>query len=186
MTGKSFFAANTVDDILHLLYCTLVVNNDDLFMTYKTFLQFIEDKKILNWLEREYKKVSDYNAQIKVDTEEKTEESEEKEPPRMTEIASTLIMTYHIDAHYVMYEMELWEIPMYFEMGAEIAKKDLIEKRFWTYIQILPQIDGKKIKSPRQLIPFEWEEKEIKANAEKQMKNNMTAIKANIGRTLDI
>ena len=44
--------------------------------------------------------------------------------------------------------------------------------RLWTYISILPYIDGKKISSPRELYPFPWEMEELKRKARKEIEEN--------------
>lgn len=189
MTGKSFLAISDLDDILHLMYASLVVNNESLFMTYSVFTKLVQDPKVAKWIETEYKKIQDYNSQIgfyeeKKETEEKKEENSEIR--KISEIAANLIVQTGMDAHYVMYEMELWELAMYVKSYDEKIKNEMVDKRFWTYLQILPQVDGKKIKSPSHLVPFAWEAEERKKKIEQDIKNNMVAIKANIGRVLDI
>ena len=61
-----------------------------------------------------------------------------------------------------MYEMELWEIQPYLNAADIQRKAELVEKRFWTYLTIAPHIDGKKIRKPEDLVPFEWEKKSNK------------------------
>ena len=190
MTGKSFLAINTVDDVLHLMYASLVVNNGELFMTYNVFLKLMQDPKVAKWVEEEYKKIQEYNLQIgfygEKDDEKKDEKKEKQEPPKISDIAANLIVQTGMDAHYVMYEMELWEMAMYVKSYDEKVKNEMVDKRFWTYLTIVPQIDNKKIKGPSQLVPFAWEEEERKKKVEQDIKNNMVAIKANIGRVLNI
>lgn len=151
------------EDVLALVYCSLVVNNPSLLMTYKVFKTLITDKKVSNWISREYEKVSDFNAQLKAQEPPKVEkekkEDEEPEELNMTDIASALIVRHGVDAHYVMYEMELWEIQPYFNAADIQRKNELITQRFWTYLTIAPNINTKKVKSPEELVPFDWEEK---------------------------
>ena len=61
MTGKSFLAISDLDDILHLMYASLVVNNDSLFMTYSVFTKLVQDIKVAKWIESEYQKIQEYN-----------------------------------------------------------------------------------------------------------------------------
>ena len=164
--GKNFLKMNEVDDVLELMYCCVVVNNPTLMMTYDTFKVFVQDSKVAKWLEKEYRKISEFNAQIKKKEPEVDaggEKEEEAQELTMTDIASTLIVKYGIDPHYVMFEMELWEIQAYLTAADVQRKAELVERRFWTYLTIAPHIDGKKIKKPEDLVPFEWEKGENKS-----------------------
>lgn len=162
---KNFLKMNEVDDVLELMYCCVVVCNPSLMMTYDTFKVFVQDAKVAKWLEKEYRKISEFNAQIKKKEPEVDaggEKEEEAQELTMTDIASTLIVKYGIDPHYVMFEMELWEIQAYLTAADVQRKAELVERRFWTYLTIAPHIDGKKIKKPEDLVPFEWEKGENK------------------------
>ena len=174
ITGKSFLKLSTEEDVLALVYCSLVVNNPSLLMTYKVFKTLITDKKVSRWIAKEYERISEFNAQIKVQEPPKVEKEKkaegEPEELNMTDIASALIVRHGVDAHYVMYEMELWEIQPYFNAADIQRKNDLITQRFWTYLTIAPNINTKKVKSPEELVPFDWEEKKedrIKKQLEK-------------------
>lgn len=163
ITGKNFLKINSEEDVIVLVYCCLVANNPSLLMTYKVFQTLMTDKKVSKWLTREYEKISEFNAQIKTqpvtEPEKPKKDDEEKVELNMTDIASALIVRHGVDAHYVMYEMELWEIQPYFNAADIQRKNDLITQRFWTYLTIAPNINTKKVKSPEELVPFEWEEK---------------------------
>ena len=163
ITGKNFLKINSEEDVIVLVYCCLVTNNPSLLMTYKVFQTLMADKKVSKWLTREYEKISEFNAQIKTqpvtEPEKPKKDDEEKVELNMTDIASALIVRHGVDAHYVMYEMELWEIQPYFNAADIQRKNDLITQRFWTYLTIAPNINTKKVKSPEELVPFEWEEK---------------------------
>jgi hypothetical protein len=58
-----------------------------------------------------------------------------------------------------MYEMDLWEMYPYLNAADIQRKADLVTQRFWTYLTIAPNINTKKVKSPEELVPFDWEEK---------------------------
>ena len=87
-----------------------------------------------------------------------------------------------IDAHFV-YDMRTTDIADFLK-GIEEKKREQMEQdRFWTYLKILPHVDGKKLKSPEDLITFPWEAKHkqklrddeferAKANFEKFIKSN--------------
>lgn len=167
MFGKNFLKMTDDEDMLELMYCCVVVNNPTLMMTYKVFKEFIKDPKVAKWLEKEYRKISEFNSQIigvveVKGVEEKGEENEEADELTMTDVAAALIVRYGMDPHYVMFEMSMWEIQPYLN-AAEIQRKaDLVTQRFWTYLTIAPHIDAKKIKRPEDLVPFDWEKHENK------------------------
>lgn len=180
-TGKNFLKLGPEDDVLALVYCCLVVNNPSLLMTYKVFQTLVADKKVWKWLTKEYDKISEFNAQIKVREIEKKEfekkkDDEEPEEVTMTDVASALIVRYGVDPHYVMYEMELWEIQPYLNAADIQRKNDLITQRFWTYLTIAPNINTKKVKSPEELVPFEWEEKKEDRIRKKLEKDTPAAV----------
>lgn len=62
-----------------------------------------------------------------------------------------------IDAHFVLEELELSELYPLIKSLDSVKKEKMEQKRFWTFFQILPQIDSKKIKSPKDLLLFPWE-----------------------------
>ena len=165
ITGNNFLKMSTVDDMLELVYCCLVTNNPSLLMTYKVFQTLVKDKKVSNWINKEYGRLSEFSAQIKssIKTDEKVEEGDEEaedaEEVTMTDVAAALIVRHGVDAHYVMYDMDLWEIEPFMNAADVQRKSDLITQRFWTYLTIAPNIDTKKVKSPEDLVPFEWEKR---------------------------
>lgn len=169
ITGNNFLKMSTVDDMLELVYCCLVTNNPSLLMTYKVFQTLVKDKKVSNWINKEYGRLSEFSAQIKssIKTDEKVEEGDEEaedvEEVTMTDVAAALIVRHGVDAHYVMYDMDLWEIEPFMNAADVQRKSDLITQRFWTYLTIAPNIDTKKVKSPEDLVPFEWEKRDEEA-----------------------
>ena len=108
----------------------------------------------------------------------------EKITNTITDYATSLIIDYGVDAHYVMYEMKLWEIPLFFEAVSTKMMRDMEQKRFWTYLNIMPHIDTKKCKSPEALLPFKWEKGKRQERAEQNLKNNLYAVKHTIGKSI--
>lgn len=142
----------------------LVVNTGNR-ITYDSFKLLIENEKLLNRLFLKYSSTMKYLNQFNANTAN-TESTE----LTITQLATSLIVKYGVDAHYVMCEMEMWEIEGYFEMAEDKKKEMLTEQRLWTYLDILPHIDGKKISSPQQMLPFVWEEDDIKNKANTDLK----------------
>lgn len=88
------------------------------------------------------------------------------------ELVSTLIVS-GFDAHYILNEMELCDLPMYIR-SYEAKKKEIMENsRLWTFLSMLPHIDAKKMKNgAKDLVRFPWEEDEEKQEAERNINDN--------------
>lgn len=183
MSGRSFFNIME-EDIVMLLYCAFCITNN-VEIKYETFLVMLEGEETSRWVAEKYQAVLGYIGQFgKVQgSSATTEESGETKEMKMTDIATSLIVDYHLDAHYVMYEMKLWEIePLY--AACEVAiKRRYEEKRLWTYLDMLPHIDSNKVKGPADLIPFPWEDKDKKK--EKDLEQNTAAAVAFLGGNRD-
>lgn len=180
MTGRNFLKLGADDNVLMLVYCCLVVNNPSLMMTYPVFETLMEDKKVSKWVTNEYRRACEFNAQIKHQEtpkiEEKKKEDIETDEITLTDVASSLIIRHGMDARYVMYDMELWEIQPYFNAADIQRKNELITQRFWTYLTIAPQINTKKIKAPEDMITFEWEENKEEKIKKKLEKDTPAAV----------
>ena len=69
--------------------------------------------------------------------------------------------------------MELWEIEPYLNAAEIKRKNELVTQRFWTYLTIAPNINTKKVRSPEELVPFDWEKK--KEDVKKTLDDNTAA-----------
>lgn len=183
LSGKSFFNF-AEEDMAMLLYCSFYITNN-VEIRYETFVNMLEVEDITYWAVEKYKNILEVIQQFKAvegnsgDTEDK-KDGDLKELS-MTDMATSLIVDYGIDAHYVMSEMRLWEIePMYRACDA-MVKRRYEEQRLWTYIDIMPHIDGKKIKGPSDIIPFPWE-KSRKEKAQSELEKNSAAAFAFLSR----
>lgn len=180
MSGKSFYCMSE-EDILLMVYCSLVINNNQK-ITYPRFQQIIKNEKIARTLMRKCQEELDFISQFEKafkvaevkDDIEKTDES----VCNLTSIVHALVLSNSIDINYVMNDMSLWEIPVLAKSIEEKTKADMIEKRFWTYLNICPHIDGKKVKGPQDLLPFPWEKESKKEESMKFIDNNQDAIMA--------
>lgn len=175
LTGRNFFKLSTIDDGAELLYACLVVNNEDLLMTYDTFKTFASDKKVAKWLMKAYSRILEFNQQLEKASDKEDDKDDEKDAEEitMTDMAAALIVRHGVDAHYVMYEMDLWEMYPYLNAADIQRKADLVTQRFWTYLTLSPNINTKKIKSPEELVPFDWEKGNNKA--QKDLEENAAA-----------
>ena len=179
LTGKPFLKIETPDDVQHLFYCSLVLNNEDFeTMEYDVFQYLMLDEEVVKWMGDEYTKIGRYLTQFKTnigDFDEVDDETSGKSDNKvfyMLEAVAGLIVKMGIDPNYVMYKMEEWEIAYYYRMMNEMDRNRLTEDRLWTYLQILPHV-GKKLGSPDKMLPFPWENREKKIK--KELENNTKA-----------
>lgn len=182
LSGRSFFDF-AEEDIAMLLYCTFYVSND-IEIKYSIFQGILENPQFATWAASKYNDILEVMKQFKKEGND-DEGGSGTTKMSMTDLATSLIIDYHVDAHYVMYEMNIWEVEPLYEACDTMVKKRYEEERLWTYIQVLPQIDGKKIKGPDQLIPFPWEKEVKKKRTEENLKNNTYAVKNLIGRNIN-
>lgn len=87
-------------------------------------------------------------------------------PEMISGIVSVLIIS-GLDAHYVLNEMEICDLPLYIEAYEKKRKEEMESARMWTYLTILPHIDARKMENgAKDLITFPWEEAEKQAEKE--------------------
>ena len=184
ITGKSFFSFSE-EDVMYLLYACFLINNPETKISYSVFMGIMQNEQIAKWASSQFQ---DALSLIHQFTKSIDKHKEEKlsigQTSTMTDFATSLIIDYGMDAKYVMYEMDIWEIEEYFEAANTHIKREMEMERFWTYFKVLPHIDSRKCKSPEALIPFEWEKEERKKKAEQELKNNEYAIKNMIGKSI--
>lgn len=183
IAGKSF-TDFSLEDITQFIYACFIINNPEVNITYSTFLLLIENRSIAEWLMIKNQEALQMIQQFNEATDEGDEVQGEKITNTITDYATSLIIDYGLDAHYVMYEMKLWEIPLFFEAVSTKMMRDMEQKRFWTYLNIMPHIDTKKCKSPEALLPFKWEKGKRQERAEQNLKNNLYAVKHTIGKSI--
>lgn len=184
ITGKSFFGFGE-EDVLYLLYACFLINNPETKISFNVFMGIMQNEQIAKWASTQFQDalgvVEQFNKSI---DEQKEEKFSMDQTSTMTDFATSLIIDYGMDAKYVMYDMDIWEIEKYFEAVNTHIKREMELERFWTYIKVLPHIDSKKCKSPEALVPFDWEKDAKKKRNEENLKNNEYAIKHTIGRSI--
>lgn len=177
MSGKSFYEVGG-EDIMLLIYCALVVNND-LSITKNHFDIIMKNEKIARELMAKCQSELDFIQQfIKTDDKVKQEIGEVEKDNKVSNVVNMILLQNNLDMNYVMYEMRLWELAPLIKSIEEKTKADMVEKRFWAYLNICPHIDSKKIKGPEDILPFPWEKDNKKEAALKFMDDNNEAIKA--------
>ena len=177
MSGKSFYEVDG-EDVMLLIYCALVVNND-LSITKNHFDIIMKNEKIARELMAKCQSELDFTQQfIKTDNIVKQETEEVEKDNKVSNVVNMILLQNNLDINYVMYEMRLWELTPLIKAIEEKTKADMVEKRFWAYLNICPHIDSKKIKGPEDILPFPWEKDNKKEAALKFMDDNNEAIKA--------
>lgn len=177
MSEKSFYEVGG-EDIMLLIYCALVVNND-LSITKNHFDIIMKNEKIARELMAKCQSELDFIQQfIKTDNKVKQETEEVEKDNKVSNVVNMILLQNNLDMNYVMYEMRLWELAPLIKSIEEKTKADMVEKRFWAYLNICPHIDSKKIKGPEDILPFPWEKDNKKEAALKFMDDNNEAIKA--------
>ena len=177
MSGKSFYEVDG-EDVMLLIYCALVVNND-LSITKSHFDIIMKNEKIARELMAKCQSELDFIQQfIKTDNKVKQETEEVEKDNKVSNVVNMILLQNNLDINYVMYEMRLWELAPLIKSIEEKTKADMVEKRFWAYLNICPHIDSKKIKGPEDILPFPWEKDNKKEAAMKFIETNNDAIKA--------
>lgn len=184
ISGKSFFGFGE-EDIMYLLYATFFINNPDTNITFSVFTNILGNEQISKWMVNKYQDVLATIYQFNQSQEGNKEEKFSMDNSHtMTDFATSLIIDYGMDAKYVMYDMDIWEIQEYYEAINTHIRKEMELERFWTYIKVLPHIDSKKCKSPEALVPFDWERDTKKKKQQQDLENNRFAIMNTIGKNI--
>lgn len=153
------------ETILTLMYAMVSENNDEV-MTFDQFKSILNMGKIGIKVQRAVSDEMAYIDQFKEEVSDKEEKA-----PYMGDLAALLI-TFGFDAHFVLYEMKLFEIGDYIKAIDEHKKEQMERDRLWTFYTILPHIDQKKIKSPQDLMPFPWEREQLEKDALEQLEKD--------------
>lgn len=152
-----------VEELTKLLYCTVLSNNPVLF-TFEEFQAIAKNEKQLSVMIKEIEKANLVLEQFSRGTTAQNVENS-GESPYIKELVGMLVMS-GLDAHYVMNEMEISDIPIFVEAYEKKKREEMEASRLWTFLSIIPHIDTKKVKSPKDLMMFPWEEEEAQKAAE--------------------
>lgn len=168
LTNQSFSSFKPdIDNVLPLIYCMLVANND-FTSTFEEAVEYLfSDEKFLSDLTRkleslikfqsQFSSTNFYQEEIEKFKEEKKKDKDNPEKPIfVSQLVPILVSDCGLDINYVMNEMTYSEIDLYIHYKDEKYKAEMEDKRFWTYLSIAPSIDSKKCKIT-DLIEFPWE-----------------------------
>lgn len=153
------------ETILTLMYAMVSENNDEV-MTFDQFKSILDMGKIGIKVQRAVSDEMAYIDQFKEEVSDKEEKA-----PYMGDLAALLI-TFGLDAHFVLYEMKLFEIGDYIKAIDEHKKEQMERDRMNTFYAILPHVDHKKIKKPQDIYPFPWEIEQLEKDALEQLEKD--------------
>lgn len=154
------------DELMKLLYCAALANNPVLF-TLEEFKAIAENEKQFATMIKEIEKanlVLDQFTQVA----NNNVDVGAVEPQYIKDLVGTLVMA-GLDAHYVMNEMEISDIPIFVEAYEKNKREEMEASRLWTFLNVAPHIDTKKIQSAKDLMMFPWEEEETRKLAEEAL-----------------
>lgn len=158
-----------VEELTKLLYCTVLANNPVLF-TYEEFQSIVENEKQFATMIKEIEKVNNVLEQFTQSGRSGSVEAVEG-AQYIKDLAGMLILS-GLDAHYVMDEMDISDIPVFIEAYEKKKREEMEASRLWTFMSVAPHIDTKKIRSVEDFFLFPWEIEGKKKKAEAEMNAN--------------
>ena len=168
LTGKPFseFKGNE-EDVVPLLYCMLVANND-FKRTYSETIQYLfTDEKFVEQINSRLQKIFLFESQFfnnqdinkEIPSQIDTPNKEDTNKVFIHQLVPILVMDCNLNIDYVLNEMHYSEIDSYIKYRDDKNKNRLEEKRLFTYLTIMPHINAKKL-TVNELLPFSWEKGE--------------------------
>ena len=168
LTGKPFstFTGNE-EDVIPLLYCMLVANNDFKRSYEETIKYLFTDEKFVEQINSRLQKIFIFESQFfnnqdinkEIPTEINTPNKEDTNKVFIHQLVPILVMDCNLNIDYVLNEMHYSEIDSYIKYRDDKNKNRLEEKRLFTYLTIMPHINAKKL-TVNELLPFSWEEEQ--------------------------
>lgn len=155
------------DEFMKLLYCSALANNPDR-MTYEQFDRVMSNEKVAASLIKTFEAECKIMAQFKGVEQEAADTLEvetDGKSGRLSSIVPLLVDGCGLSVEYVLYRMELNEIAAYVKYYEAKKREQMEASRLWTYLTVLPHVDGSKLKSATDLLPFPWEVEKVKTNA---------------------
>lgn len=175
MVGHSFLKMGE-EEMVKFIYCIFVTSNP-INLTFNGFMYLWEDTKFAQWISNKVEDLMGYIKQFSCGFKDKEESKVDAEPVPLTK-AIDYLAANGIDYQYMVNEMQMWELDELLDAVQDKKKEEIELQRMWTYINISPLIDSKKVKNPQALIMFPWEKEQKNKKAEEDLKAKQEAIKA--------
>lgn len=185
LTRKPFseFKGNE-EDVVPLLYCMLVANND-FKRTYEETIKYLfTDEKFVEEINSRLQKIFIFESQFfnkeeenkEIPTENNPQNKEDTNKVFIYQLVPILVMDCNLNIDYVLNEMHYSEIDSYIKYRDDKNKNRLEEKRLFTYLTIMPHINAKKL-TVSELLPFSWEKEEKEKEGLKVIDNHKDKLK---------
>lgn len=183
LRGKSFSLMDYADkdDVETLLYATTICINEGQMYTLKEFRLTQANDKVTAEMVKSLEREMSVLAQFQKNKGLPVSNSESDNSETIGSIVSLLIMN-GLEANYAYNEMELCDLPLFIEAYERKRKEQMESSRLWTYLSILPHVDGRKIPSPQELYAFPWEEKEMEEKAMQAIQEDADKLEAFFNR----
>ena len=144
------------EDVLSLFYVCSPSDNESLSefkdsLTDESLQQMIKDFERQTLIASQFQSVSDPEP----DPSGEQNESSDTDPVYIKDTVSMLVMN-GLDVRFALDEMEVYELPSFINALEQRTRQALESSRLWTFLQLSPHL-SKKIKSPKDLCPFQWE-----------------------------
>lgn len=185
LTGRPFSTfTDSEEDVIPLLYCMLVANND-FKRTYEETIQYLfTDEKFVEQINSRLQKIFLFESQFfnkeeenkEIPTEINTPNKEESNKVYIYQLVPILVMDCNLNIDYVLNEMHYSEIDSYIKYRDDKNKNRLEEKRLFTYLTIMPHINAKKL-TVSELLPFSWEQEQKEKEGLKVIDNHKDKLK---------
>lgn len=170
LTNRPFTSLNYADeeDLMRLCYCATLAADPTIDQTFESYRKAFEtSKKMSKATMQSIKRFNAFMAQFQTITlsgDVKIDEITD-EPEHIERVASYLIVTGGMDAHYVLYDMPLEYIQMFVEGVAERTRQQMENDRFWTWLLLKPHDTKNAYPNPKRLMTFPWEREENASKA---------------------
>ena len=179
LTNESFLKLeDNPDNLVAFLYCVLISHpENDFHFTFNAACSFFFPKNLENLISsfvnemefiNQFKRTETKEDDSSINSEEKSSPNEE-EKVFLSSLIPVLVSDCGLDINFVMNELMYTEIESYINYSVSKKREEMEEQRFWTYLQMAPHIDSKKIKGPEDLFEFTWETDKRKDEAKKKM-----------------
>ena len=185
LTGRPFSTfTDSEEDVIPLLYCMLVANND-FKRTYEETIQYLfTDEKFVEQINSRLQKIFLFESQFfnkeeenkEIPTEINTPNKEDSNKVYIYQLVPILVMDCNLNIDYVLNEMHYSEIDSYIKYRDDKNKNRLEEKRLFTYLTIMPHINAKKL-TVSELLPFSWEQEQKEKEGLKVIDNHKDKLK---------
>lgn len=154
-------------DLLPLLYCMVSSANSERF-SFKQFLSLMESKEYSKSVFEAFNLEGEIIAQFN----DKQNEEQSEGKSGFIKDAVYLLINSGINSDYLLNKMEVCDLHDLMKAYSEMKREKMESDRLWTYISMLPHLDGKKKFTQQDIYPFPWEAENMKKQAETDLSEN--------------